>query len=1189
MLVKGIIKTIDYQGNTCTVRIPVLESAGNNTEVCLPATFAITPGIYNGYKVNDVVFVGFEDNMLSSPVVFGKLFLGADEENKDPRGAINTESFKAKEPISIPLDTKLVLNNNPKKLTTVRVKNGLSDYKTIADIIKGLQHQNKEIGSLDAKLIDDGEKLGAEISKKVPTNSGDVQRGLSWYLTTDKWEIDANDTTDLGLQKLPLVTIDRAGMAIYGNLKIVGYSLGEELKYAKSQDPNHAPDGPGVQWQDSTAGLWQEGWYIWKRTRIIKWYYNETTDVWERKYNNPSYECITGATGSTGISINAFNYWYLAYPKNSTPVLDEPFTEPPTSDLGTKIWQNTPPSSTADTDDLWVVVESIFEDDTPEARHFTYNTPVLDTTYALAQGKSTNYYSDTDPSLTHLVKDGDCWFDTNIELGKLHNIEDYINTYVLMPVEQNGETIEQAIKITAENITDPNIYNFLNNWAPQTVVHINYVINENTGEKILPESFHPEDYFVKLDHKFIDLVRTAIMYKEDIKTYGRSSVDYEDRFVYIGREKDSTTNEWVNKWRKQTTINNEFVDTEFIVYTNDIARQYSPSDPRIIFTITQEQLDDDIHVNVIAYDENPLDPVKANYLKQWVGAPSGTPSGDGHWEDVGGEIVANKVTAAYVNTLGITAKRIHVLDANNNTLFLADADHPDDTQLGGLKVEENKLTFKEQDEQNSFKLETGNSGYVCYRSTNHHIAEHTSTSLIWIRVLEPIDSLTIYIRSNGNPDYDYCMATDTNTYYSNLPTQADDPHVVAHTKSNPQAGTTLESYTPVTYTNLAANSRFFVLYQKNSTSSDYEDYGYVLFNAVDLQKLELSLDNDDAVDYIIPFERYDTTDIDYKKTELLIGKKFKVDGDGNLSTANTTVNGRIDTQVLALNGLRLDTDTGTTQLNIEYYKLAYKINYDSLSGHYYFDYTVTCVDYNNIIRPITQTKTLRLSYILCYHGTMGGYTFATNTVELTFTKDTFIIQGSIDIGDTSPEIERSTATVSPGSNKTQINFRNSIGSFADSKNCVFKDYELFPSDGNTAAAFFSLWDNDGAGHRRILDLDLAEFLAEENWKKIYWVHCEVVNRASGGAPTLDDIKSKYTYYTAYILGNQSYMADPALWTGIIYPQDGTTFSWLIGQDLRTDSTSSIYGLEVEYNWQNPAYDPSKATIAYIKIMVYGER
>jgi hypothetical protein len=54
MIVKGIIKSIDVQGNTCVVRMPYFETAGND-EIVATATVSNSPGSYNGYKVDDVV------------------------------------------------------------------------------------------------------------------------------------------------------------------------------------------------------------------------------------------------------------------------------------------------------------------------------------------------------------------------------------------------------------------------------------------------------------------------------------------------------------------------------------------------------------------------------------------------------------------------------------------------------------------------------------------------------------------------------------------------------------------------------------------------------------------------------------------------------------------------------------------------------------------------------------------------------------------------------------------------------------------------------------------------------------------------------------------------------------------------------------------------------------------------------
>lgn len=54
MIVKGIIKSIDFNGNSCVVRMPFFETAGSG-EVTCEALISNIPGIYNGYKEDDVV------------------------------------------------------------------------------------------------------------------------------------------------------------------------------------------------------------------------------------------------------------------------------------------------------------------------------------------------------------------------------------------------------------------------------------------------------------------------------------------------------------------------------------------------------------------------------------------------------------------------------------------------------------------------------------------------------------------------------------------------------------------------------------------------------------------------------------------------------------------------------------------------------------------------------------------------------------------------------------------------------------------------------------------------------------------------------------------------------------------------------------------------------------------------------
>ena len=91
---------------------------------------------------------------------------------------------------------------------------------------------------------------------------------------------------------------------------------------------------------------------------------------------------------------------------------------------------------------------------------------------------------------------------------------------------------------------------------------------------------------------------------------------------------------------------------------------------------------------------------QANILKQAKTDPD-TITHRAEWEDIGGELVANKITANYVNALDITAKRIEVKDSNTNTLFLADGITGSPTantvQIAGFTADDNSLVSLKAD------------------------------------------------------------------------------------------------------------------------------------------------------------------------------------------------------------------------------------------------------------------------------------------------------------------------------------------------------------------------------------------------------------------------------------------------------------------------------------------------------------
>ena len=136
MIIKGILKTIDYNNNSCTVRLPLFETANTSGEVVLPAIFMNQPGMFNGYNEGDIVFVDFENNKLEAPIIIGKLYLGSEKEaSNSQKGGLKIASLTVDSSATLPLDTKLVFNHTS---SDAPVDKGLSSYKSIIDIIKAI-------------------------------------------------------------------------------------------------------------------------------------------------------------------------------------------------------------------------------------------------------------------------------------------------------------------------------------------------------------------------------------------------------------------------------------------------------------------------------------------------------------------------------------------------------------------------------------------------------------------------------------------------------------------------------------------------------------------------------------------------------------------------------------------------------------------------------------------------------------------------------------------------------------------------------------------------------------------------------------------------------------------------------------------------------------------------------------------
>lgn len=163
MITKAIIKQLNTdKDNHFRVYIPLLRKANNSEDdATLDATLIYIRGLENTFKVGDIVFVDFENNQYSSPVILGLLYLGKETEDEITTNA----TFKSIHTLD---STRLTENTIIGDLDVVNINkkiNGVLDntHLNSSNVIYD-SSLTKEEGKLDAVNVLDALD---ELAKKI--------------------------------------------------------------------------------------------------------------------------------------------------------------------------------------------------------------------------------------------------------------------------------------------------------------------------------------------------------------------------------------------------------------------------------------------------------------------------------------------------------------------------------------------------------------------------------------------------------------------------------------------------------------------------------------------------------------------------------------------------------------------------------------------------------------------------------------------------------------------------------------------------------------------------------------------------------------------------------------------------------------------------------------------------------------
>ena len=235
------------------------------------------------------------------------------------------------------------------------------------------------------------------------------------------------------------------------------------------------------------------------------------------------------------------------------------------------------------------------------------------------------------------------------------------------------------------------------------------------------------------------------------------------------------------------------------------------------------------------------------------------------------------MTVDFINSLGITAKKITVLQDNskesndsNPILFQADGtSNNSGVKIGGFTVDSNRLYAGTPGTGNSIELASFHN-LIAYKSNNQGVASSYAVSKITVN---KATNLTVYIRSYAESSFDYIMISKPNV--SSYPTSYSSSYVKAHTSSKQNSSSALAGYTEVNYYNLKQNDYIYIVYRKDGSADSGTDTGYLLIP----ETTDISITTVGDTYYFVR-----DTSLDIGRTSIKVGSNFSVDTEGKICT-----------------------------------------------------------------------------------------------------------------------------------------------------------------------------------------------------------------------------------------------------------------------------------------------------------------